>query len=91
MAKKTVGAKGKTTKKADLKVGDLIPVSITKTEEHWNSYEFSDGTKMRTRSIIIEAARQHGVFDDKGNPIYNLTTGVLQQLNSPKRLKKGKK
>ena len=90
MAKKTVKAKG-TTKKARRKVGDLIPVSITKAEEHWSIYKFSDGTTLRTRPIIIEIERQHGKFDDNGNPIYQITGGTVHKLTAPSKLRKEKK
>ena len=90
MAKKAVRAKGK-TKKAGRKVGDPIPVSIKKAEEYWNIYKLSDGTTLRARPIMVEIARQHNKFDDKGNPSYKITGGMIYELTSPNKLKKKKK
>ena len=90
MAKKVARAKGK-TKKASPKVGDLIPVSVTKAEEHWNIYELSDGTTLRARSLMVEIGRQHKKFDDKGNPAYTITGGMIYQVKSPKKMMKKKK
>ncbi len=90
MAKRAAKAKAK-TKKAGRKVGDRIPVSITKTEEHWNIYKLSDGTTLRARPIMVEIARQHNKFDSKGNPIYTITGGMIYELKSPKKLMKKKK
>ncbi|NQU59927.1 MAG: hypothetical protein HQ512_02255 [Rhodospirillales bacterium] len=87
MAKKVIKAKKK-PKKAGRKVGDPIPVSIKSAEEHWNIYKLSDGTTVRARPILIEIARQHDKFDDKGSPIYTITGGVIQELTVPKRLRK---
>ena len=90
MAKRAAKAKAK-TKKAGRKVGDLIPVSIMKAEEYWNSYKLSDGTTLRARPIMVEIARQHNKFDDKGNPSYRITGGMIYDLKSPNKLKKKKK
>lgn len=90
MVKKAVKAKRK-PKKAGRKVGDLIPVSITKAEEYWSTYKLSDGTTMRARPIMVEIARHHNKYDDKGNPFYTITGGMIQELKAPKRLKKKKK
>ncbi len=89
MAKKADRAKGK-TKKAGRKVGDPIPVSIKKAEEYWNIYKLSDGTTLRIRPIMVEIVRQHNKFDDKGNPFYTITGGMIQQLKSPNKLMKKK-
>ena len=90
MAKRTVKAKAK-TKKAGRKVGDPVLVSITKAEEYWNVYKLSDGTTLRTRPILVEIARKHKTFDDKGNPAYTITGGMIYELKTPNKLKKKKK
>ena len=90
MAKRTARAKGK-AKKAGRKIGDPIPVSITKAEEYWNIYKLSDGTTIRARPIMVEIERQHNKFDDKGNPSYAITGGMIYKLESPNKLKEKKK
>ena len=90
MAKRAAKAKAK-TKMAGRKVGDPIPVSITKSEEYWNIYKLSDGTTLRARPIMVEIERRHNKFDDKGNPVYTITGGMIYKLKSPKKLTKGKK
>ena len=90
MAKRAASAKGK-SKKTGPKVGDLIPVPVTNTEEFWNIYKLSDGTTVRARPIMVEIARQHNKFDDKGNPAYTITGGIIYKLNSPIRLMRKKK
>ena len=90
MAKKVAKAKGK-AKRAGRKVGDPIPVSITKTEEYWSTYKLSDGTTIRVRPIMVEIVRQYNKFDNKGNPVYTITGGVIQDLKPPARLKRKKR
>ena len=90
MAKRVVKAKAK-TKKAGRKVGDPIPVSIKKAEENWNVYKLSDGTTLRARPIMVEISRKHNTFDDKGNPVYTITGGMIYDLKAPNKLRKKKK
>lgn len=89
MAKKAARAKGK-TRRAGRKVGDLIPVSVTSAEEHWNTYKLSDGTTVRARPIMIEIGKQHNKFDDKGNPVYTIKGATVYDVNAAPRLRKKK-
>ena len=92
MAKKAAKAaktKGK-PKKARRKSGGPVPVSITKSEENWSSYKLSDGTTVRVRPIIVEIVRQKNKYDDKGNPFYTITGGMIHQLKTPSKLRKKK-
>ena len=89
-AAKAAKAKGK-PKIARRKSGGLVPVPITKSEENWSVYKLSDGTVMRVRPIMVEIVRQKNKFDDKGNPVYTITSGMIHQLKSPSKLRKKKK
>ena len=88
-AAKVAKAKRK-PKKARRKVSEPIPVSTVKAEEYWSTYQLSDGTKMRIRPIVIEVVRLPNKFDDKGNPAYTITSGMIHSLESPRKLKKKK-
>ena len=89
-AAKASKAKGK-PKKARRKVGSPIPVSIKKAEENWSVYKLSDGTTLRSRPVMVDVVRKHNTFDDKGNPTYTITGGMIYELKAPNKLKKKKK
>ena len=92
MAKRAVKAKAKTKKKkTGRKVGDPVPVSIKKAEENWSVYKLSDGTTLRSRPVMVDVVRKHNTFDDKGNPVYTVTGGMIYNLKTPNKLKRKKK
>ena len=46
------------------------PVEFTTPQgENWTLYDLSDGSKLKTRIVMLEVVRLD-LFDDRGQPIY---------------------
>src|SRR2546425_10462053 len=56
--------------------------------EPWVTYDLSDGTVLKIRTLVTGIMRLEGEHDPVGNPLYNVSTQVvIRVVNSPKELR----
>jgi len=67
------------------------PVSVQSTQENWNEYLLSDGSVVKTKTVLTEVFRVIGEYDAEGNPIYVLRQGGILVVDAPEGLRKPEK
>ena len=67
---------------------DVEPVSVTSSQENWNEYLLSDGSVLKTKTVLTEAFRVIGEYDAEGNPSYVIRQGGILVVNAPEELRK---
>jgi len=55
--------------------------------EPWATYELSDGTVLKVRTILTNVMRIEGEYDQSGNPVYVVSSQNVIQANAPKKLR----
>jgi hypothetical protein len=56
--------------------------------EPWVTYDLSDGTVLKIRTLVTGVMRLEGEHDPAGNPLYNVSTQVvIRVVSSPKELR----
>src|SRR5881628_4240987 len=56
--------------------------------EPWVTYDLSDGTVLKIRTLVTGVMRMEGEHDPVGNPLYNVSTQiVIRVVNAPKELR----
>ena len=83
MADKWFKAKG-----PDGKIVDVVKVDITESSERWTDITLSDGTTIRTKPVILSVIRFKNMYDQEGNPVYQLKANQVMVADSPDHLKK---
>ncbi len=56
------------------------------SNEPWNVYELSDGSRLRARLVLLNVLNT-GQYDDLGKPIYQTVHTTLFAVRAPKELK----
>lgn len=59
---------------------------ITSSKPAWAEFTLEDGTVLRVKTIIIDAKRCVGEYDDNGNPKYNYTASTVLDVIAPPEL-----
>ncbi|MBM3175868.1 MAG: hypothetical protein FJZ93_09155 [Chloroflexi bacterium] len=57
--------------------------------EDWNEYQLMDGTVLKMKTVVGEVFRLEDVFDNEGNPVYQVKSNNLLIVKSTDALKKG--
>lgn len=70
---------------------EVEPVSVQSTQENWNEYLLSDGSVVKTKTVLTEVFRVIGEYDAEGNPIYVLRQGGILVVDAPEGLRKPEK
>lgn len=55
-------------------------------EENWNEYQLKDGSKLSVKAVVTKVDKTK-LFDEKGEPIYNVSHQVLMKGSIPKELR----
>ncbi len=66
---------------------DAETVAVTEFDEHANVYKLEDGTTLTMRTVVVQVARIDGMYDDTGNPIYNVRSQNVLAVESPENLR----
>jgi len=53
-----------------------------------NQYLLSDGTKVRSKAVLLNATKMVGQYNDRGEPIYVLQWSVVAHAEVPDGFKK---
>lgn len=56
-------------------------------EEDWNEYQLKDGSKLSVKAVVTKVDKTN-LFDEKGEPLYNVSHQVLMKGSIPKELRK---
>ena len=70
---------------------EVETVSVQSTQENWNEYLLSDGSVVKTKTVLTEVFRVIGEYDAEGNPIYVLRQGGILVVDAPEGLRKPEK
>ena len=70
---------------------EVEPVSVQSTQENWNEYLLSDGSVVKTKTVLTEVFRVIDEYDAEGNPIYVLRQGGILVVDAPEGLRKPEK
>jgi hypothetical protein len=73
-------------------MADGSEVSISESTERWSEIHLEDGSVLRVKPNVLAAVRVDSQFDQDGNPVYALKTGLTMTVASaPEHLRKGGK
>lgn len=74
----------------DGRMGDAVDVPISDTSEKWTEVTLEDGTVLRVKPSLLQAARVPGHYDPEGNPMYVCKiTNTMIIAHAPEALRKG--
>jgi len=62
-------------------------ISFKEIEERWNEYELSDGTKLKSKSVLASVFRLNE-YNESNEPIYVVNSTIILNVNVPEGLKK---
>jgi len=69
-----------------LKEAELM--EVRQGNEYWNDYLLSDGTVLKSKTVVSEVWRVVGEYDNDGNPIYFVRSSNILNVNAPDELRK---
>jgi len=63
-------------------------VDIVESDEKWNTYALDDGTVLRVKQVVVQAARSidKPIPGSNGEPLYHVKTQTLVTSVVPKKL-----
>jgi len=63
-------------------------VDIVESDEKWNTYTLDDGTVLRVKQVVVQAARSidKPIPGSNGEPLYHVKTQTLVTSIVPKKL-----
>ena len=67
---------------------DATEVEFQTRKEDWNEYQLMDGTVIKMKLVVSEIFRIEGVYDNEGNPAYQIKSANLPVVKSPDALKR---
>lgn len=67
---------------------DATEIEFQIRKEDWNEYQLMDGTTIKMKLVVSEIFRIEGVYDDEGNPAYQIKSTNLPVVKSPDALKR---
>jgi len=67
---------------------DATEVDFQTRKEDWNEYQLMDGTVVKMKLVVSEIFRIEGMYDETGNPVYQIKSTNLPVVKSPDALKR---
>ena len=67
---------------------EATQVEIKESTERWTEAKLEDGSVLKIKAVLIKAFRTHGIFDEEGNPVYQLKVNQVMSVSAPDHLKK---
>lgn len=68
---------------------EATEVSIKESTERWTEVVLDDGSILRIKPVVLSAIRMDDLYDQDGNPVYQLKVNQLMTVASaPDHLKK---
>ena len=67
---------------------DATEVEFQTRKEDWNEYQLMDGSVIKMKLVVSGIFRIEGMYDDEGNPVYQIKSTNVPVVKSPDTLKK---
>jgi len=67
---------------------DATEVEFQTRKEDWNEYQLMDGSVIKMKLVVSTIFRVDGMYDDEGNPLYQIKSTNVPFVKSPDALKK---
>ena len=67
---------------------DATEIEFQTRKEDWNEYQLMDGTVIKMKLVVSEIFRIDGMYDDVGNPVYQIKSTNVATVKSPDNLRK---
>ncbi len=67
---------------------DATEIEFQTRKEDWNEYQLMDGSEIKMKLVVSVIFRIDGLYDDEGNPIYQIKSTNIAAVKSPDALKK---
>ena len=67
---------------------DATEVEFQTRKEDWNEYQLMDGSVVKMKLVVSGVFRIDGLYDNEGNPVYQLKSTNVAAVTSPDTLKK---
>ncbi len=67
---------------------DATEVDFQTRKEDWNEYQLMDGSEIKMKLVVSEIFRIEGLYDNEGNPTYQIKSTNLPVVKSPDNLKR---
>jgi len=67
---------------------DATEIEFQTRKEDWNEYQLMDGSAIKMKLVVSLIFRIDGMYDDVGNPVYQIKSTNLPVVRSPDDLKR---
>ena len=67
---------------------DATEVEFQTRKEDWNEYQLMDGSIIKMKLVVSGIFRIDGLFDNEGNPVYQIKSTNVPVVKSPDTLKR---
>ena len=67
---------------------DATEVEFQTRKEDWNEYQLMDGSTIKMKLVVSQILRIDGMYDDEGNPAYQIKSTNVAAVTSPDALKR---
>ncbi len=67
---------------------DAAEVEFQTRKEDWNEYQLMDGTVIKMKLVVSEIFRIEGLYDEAGNPLYQIKSANMPVVKSPDNLRR---
>jgi len=67
---------------------DATEVEFQTRKEDWNEYQLMDGSVIKMKLVVSTIFRVDGMYDNEGNPVYQINSTDVSFVKSPDALKK---
>jgi hypothetical protein len=66
---------------------EAVEVEILESSEKWTELKLADGTIIRTKPVVLSVLRLEGLYDQEGNPVYQIKSNLVMTASVPDALK----
>ena len=67
---------------------DATEVDFQTRKEDWNEYQLMDGSEVKMKLVVSGVFRIDSLYDDEGNPVYQIKSTNIAAVKSPDNLKR---
>ena len=67
---------------------DATEVEFQTRREDWNEYQLMDGSEIKMKLVVSGVFRIGGLYDDEGNPVYQIKSTNIAAVKSPDNLRR---
>jgi len=67
---------------------DATEVDFQTRKEDWNEYQLMDGSEVKMKLVVSGVFRIDSLYDDEGNPVYQIKSTNIAAVKSPDNLRR---